>query len=108
MSRFHRSIARFAGGLALVAAACSISVAPTLAGGHEDRRDRSPVPRHRSQYESIREGLGPDLMPYTRQTHWGYVHRYPKYPHANHSPLPAGPRNGDVLYQTGPLPSRRG
>ena len=74
-------------------------------GWHPGPQDRGELVRRRGQYDSIREGLGPGLLPYTRQGHWGIDHRYPKYPPL-HAPVPAGP--GDRLYESGRFPWQRG
>lgn len=60
---------------------------------------------HRGQYDSIREGLGPGLLPYISHGPSAPGHRYPKYP-LFHAPIPDGP--GDRLYETGLFPWQRG
>jgi hypothetical protein len=90
----------------LAAAALAAGHGAAHAGGwRHGRPERNQVDPRRGQVDYIRAGLGPGLQPYTRQGHWGWDHRYPKYP-LFHGPVPAGP--GDCLYETGLFPWQRG
>jgi len=86
---------------------CIFVQAGLVQGGgwpHAARSRDQPDP-HRGQHDYIRDGLGPDLLPYTRHGYPGWGHKYPRY-HLFNPPIPAGP--GDCLYETGIFPWQRG
>lgn len=68
-------------------------------------RRHDEVDPRRGQYDYVRDGLGPALLPYTHHGHTRLKHRYPAYP-LFRSLVPGGP--GDHLYETGRFPWRRG
>jgi hypothetical protein len=74
-------------------------------GWRHGSRGRNQTDPHRGQHDYIRNGLGPDSLPYTRHGLRGWGHKYPTYP-LFHAPIPPGP--GDCLYETGPFPWQRG